>query len=73
MQVDGINYCISTSDKSLVTSFLSLGTFVGAVLGYPIADYLGRRSGLMVAASIFIVRSAPVPSGIRENFPLDDG
>jgi hypothetical protein len=32
-----------SNDKSLIVSILSLGTFVGALLGYPSSDYLGRR------------------------------
>jgi hypothetical protein len=36
-------YCLSSSNESLVVSILSAGTFFGALLGSPFADYLGRK------------------------------
>ncbi|CAF1680327.1 unnamed protein product, partial [Adineta ricciae] len=36
-------YALRSSDKSLIVSILSAGTFVGALLGYPSSDFLGRR------------------------------
>ncbi|CAO1624773.1 unnamed protein product [Parajaminaea phylloscopi] len=48
------NY-LSTNDTSLVVSILSAGTFVGALLGAPLADFLGRRWGLQAALVVFCV------------------
>ncbi|PLW07350.1 hypothetical protein PCANC_06994 [Puccinia coronata f. sp. avenae] len=48
-------YSITTSQDSLVTSILSVGTFVGALLAYPIGDRFGRRIGIMIACAIFSV------------------
>jgi len=52
LQANGV-YALSSNDKSLVVSILSAGTFVGALLGYPAGDFLGRRWGLILACSIF--------------------
>lgn len=51
-QSDG-TYYLPSQDKSLVVSILSAGTFLGALLGYPAADFLSRRWGLIVACLIF--------------------
>jgi SP family sugar:H+ symporter-like MFS transporter len=48
-------YALTWSDQSLVVSILSAGTFFGALLGYPAADYLSRRWGLILACLIFSV------------------
>nr|CAC41332.1 HXT1p [Uromyces viciae-fabae] len=48
-------YMITTSQDSMVTSILSVGTFVGALLAYPIGDRFGRRIGIMIACAIFSV------------------
>ena len=50
-----VTYALASSDKSLVVSILSAGTFFGALLGYPTGDYLGRRYGLILACLIFSV------------------
>ncbi|KZP01419.1 MFS monosaccharide transporter, partial [Calocera viscosa TUFC12733] len=53
---DGPAPCaISTSDESLVVSILSAGTFFGALIGAPLADWIGRRIGLMIACLVFSV------------------
>lgn len=46
---------ISTGRKSLVTSILSIGTFCGALLGAPVADYIGRKFGVITACAVFSV------------------
>lgn len=38
-------YGIETSQKSLVVSILSAGTFFGALLAYPMGDILGASVG----------------------------
>ncbi|KAI0343097.1 MFS monosaccharide transporter [Trametopsis cervina] len=46
-------YFITSGKQSLVTSILSAGTFVGALIGAPVADSLGRRGGVFVATLVF--------------------
>jgi len=48
-----IGYGISTSNESLVVSILSAGTFFGALLAAPTADYMGRKWGIVFACLIF--------------------
>ncbi|UJR24080.1 hypothetical protein I4U23_027048 [Adineta vaga] len=48
-------YSLTSNDKSLIVSILSAGTFLGALLGYPSGDYLGRRWGLIFACLIFSI------------------
>ncbi|EON69607.1 hypothetical protein W97_08867 [Coniosporium apollinis CBS 100218] len=43
---------ITPSQDALIVSILSAGTFFGALLAAPTADYLGRRWGLMFSAGI---------------------
>ena len=44
---------ITTGQKSLVVSILSVGTFCGALLGAPVADILGRKWGIVFACLVF--------------------
>lgn len=46
-------FALPTSDRSLVVSILSAGTFFGALLAAPLADLLGRKWGLQSAIAIF--------------------
>ncbi|UZJ55900.1 hypothetical protein CBS101457_005220 [Exobasidium rhododendri] len=48
-------FALSTGTTSLFVSILSAGTFVGALLGAPLSDILGRRWGLEVSQVIFIL------------------
>jgi SP family sugar:H+ symporter-like MFS transporter len=48
-----IEYSLASNDKSLIVSILSAGTFVGALVGYPSSDYLGRRWGLILSCFVF--------------------
>ena len=43
---------ITPAQDSLIVSILSAGTFFGALLAAPFADFLGRRWGLMASAGI---------------------
>lgn len=59
----GVEYCISSTSKSLITSFLSIGTLAGALSGAVVADRLGRRGGIILASSVFTIGAA-VQTGI---------
>ncbi|PPQ69775.1 hypothetical protein CVT25_009759 [Psilocybe cyanescens] len=48
-------YRISSSSESLVVSILSAGTFVGALIGAPAADILGRKWGIIFASLVFSI------------------
>ncbi|KAF2756000.1 general substrate transporter [Pseudovirgaria hyperparasitica] len=43
---------LTASQDSLIVSILSAGTFFGALLAAPAADFLGRRWGLFLSAAI---------------------
>ncbi|KXN87454.1 putative glucose transporter rco-3, partial [Leucoagaricus sp. SymC.cos] len=46
---------LPSNHESLVVSILSAGTFFGALLGAPTADYIGRKWGIVFANLIFCV------------------
>ncbi|KAM5342144.1 hypothetical protein ACJ41O_015175 [Fusarium nematophilum] len=46
-------FTIASSDKSLMTSILSLGTFLGAIVAGDFADLLGRRITILIGCGIF--------------------
>ncbi|KAI1034830.1 hypothetical protein LB504_004400 [Fusarium proliferatum] len=46
-------FSIPSSDKSLMTSILSLGTFLGAIVAGDLADMLGRRITIIMGCGIF--------------------
>ncbi|PBK72410.1 MFS monosaccharide transporter [Armillaria solidipes] len=48
-------YAITSSTESLVVSILSAGTFFGALAGAPVADYIGRKWGIILACLVFSV------------------
>ncbi|GMM27913.1 hypothetical protein DAMA08_006290 [Martiniozyma asiatica (nom. inval.)] len=49
------NFALDASDKSLITSILSAGTFFGALIAGDIADWIGRRITIIIGCLIFIV------------------
>ncbi|WAO97325.1 MFS domain-containing protein [Fusarium falciforme] len=52
--VDGSRaFAITSSDKSLMTSILSLGTFLGALVAGDLADMVGRRITILMGCAIF--------------------
>ncbi|GAA5936407.1 sugar porter family MFS transporter [Sporobolomyces koalae] len=53
-QPDG-TYMLSSGTNSIVTSILSAGTFVGALLAYPAGDFLGRRFGIISFLCLFFI------------------
>ncbi|KAI0289603.1 MFS monosaccharide transporter [Russula brevipes] len=48
-------YGISSSQRSLIVSILSAGTFFGALLAAPFADILGRRWGIIASCLVFSI------------------
>lgn len=44
---------VTSDEKSLIVSILSAGTFFGALLSAPVADYLGRRWGMIFNSGVF--------------------
>ncbi|KAJ7205449.1 hypothetical protein GGX14DRAFT_397586 [Mycena pura] len=44
---------LKTANKSLVVSILSAGTFFGALLAFPMADFVGRKMGIIASCVIF--------------------
>ncbi|KAK0611736.1 general substrate transporter [Immersiella caudata] len=46
---------LTSSNKSLITSILSAGTFFGALIAGDIADWIGRRITVIIGCAIFIV------------------
>lgn len=47
------NLDVSASQSSEIVSLLSAGTFFGALTAAPVADFLGRRYGLMSSTVVF--------------------
>jgi MFS family permease len=47
------SFIIPSSDKSLMTSILSLGTFLGALVAGDCADAVGRRITILIGCAIF--------------------
>ncbi|KAL4758607.1 sugar porter family MFS transporter [Aspergillus foveolatus] len=60
-------FVISSSNKSLITSILSAGTFFGAIIAGDLADWYGRRitiingCGVFMAGVAFQIASTTVP------------
>ncbi|KAI0109545.1 general substrate transporter [Nemania sp. FL0031] len=48
-------FVISSSTSSLFTSILSLGTFLGALVGGDIADFIGRRPTIIGGCLVFTI------------------
>lgn len=46
---------LPSSDKSLITSILSAGTFFGALIGGDLADMVGRRPTIISGCIVFII------------------
>jgi len=49
------NYSLPSSQKSLLTSILSAGTFFGAIIAGDIADFIGRRATIIMGCGIFTI------------------
>ena len=48
-------FTLSASQKSLITSILSAGTFFGALIAGDLADYFGRRITIVSGCIIFAI------------------
>ncbi|KAI0262637.1 MFS monosaccharide transporter [Russula aff. rugulosa BPL654] len=48
-------YGISSAQRSLVVSILSVGTFFGALAAAPMADIIGRKWGIVLACLVFSI------------------
>lgn len=46
---------VSSSNQSLIVSILSLGTFIGAILGGDLADFIGRKWTVILGCGIYII------------------
>jgi sugar porter (SP) family MFS transporter len=55
IDVDKKHFIIPSSTSSLFTSILSLGTFLGALAGGDIADFIGRRPTIIGGCFVFAV------------------
>ncbi|KAB5571916.1 hypothetical protein GE09DRAFT_956866 [Coniochaeta sp. 2T2.1] len=53
--VDITEFALSSSQKSLMTSILSCGTFFGALIAGDIADFIGRRPTIIAGCLLFSV------------------
>ncbi|KAF2971145.1 hypothetical protein GQX73_g2419 [Xylaria multiplex] len=53
--VDKEHFIIPSSTSSLFTSILSLGTFLGALVGGDIADFIGRRPTIIGGCFVFTI------------------
>jgi len=43
---------VSSGEESLIVSILSLGTFLGALTAAPVADFFGRKMGLILSTAV---------------------
>lgn len=48
-------FVLAAWKKSLITSILSAGTFFGAIIAGDVADFIGRRTTVIIGCFIFIV------------------
>lgn len=49
------DFALSPSNASLITSILSAGTFIGAIVAGDLADFIGRKYTILSGCFIFIV------------------
>lgn len=59
---------LDPTQEGLVTSVLLLGAAAGAVIGGRVADSIGRRKALVIAAAVFIVGAAG--SALTPDYPI---
>lgn len=51
---DDLGPALTSSERSLIVSILSAGTFFGALSAAPMGDILGRRMGMIVSTMVFM-------------------
>jgi sugar porter (SP) family MFS transporter len=62
---------LSASNKSLITSILSVGTFFGAIIAGDLADWFGRRNTVIAGSAVFLVGVAlQIATGNPGGLPL---
>jgi len=49
------DFTLTASQKSLITSILSAGTFFGALIAGDLADFYGRRTTIVLGCIVFII------------------
>lgn len=49
------DFALSSYEKSLMTGIMSLGTFVGALVAGDMADFIGRRTTIILGCGVFAV------------------
>ncbi|KAG4429413.1 hypothetical protein IFR05_015099, partial [Cadophora sp. M221] len=54
-QVEKDGFTLPAWKKSLITSILSAGTFFGALIAGDLADWIGRRTTIIVGCVVFII------------------
>lgn len=54
-EINPTGYTLSASQRSLIVSILSAGTFFGALIGGQAADWIGRRTTIMISCLIFAI------------------
>ena len=52
---DPTQFGLPSSDKSLMTSILSCGTFFGALISGDVADLIGRRPTIIAGSGVFSI------------------
>ncbi|KAK0665786.1 putative high-affinity glucose transporter [Cercophora samala] len=55
VDVPKTEFALPSSQKSLMTSILSCGTFFGALIAGDVADFLGRRPTIIIGCLVFCV------------------
>lgn len=46
---------VTANEASVIVSILSAGTFLGALTAAPVADFTGRRWGLIISTGVFSI------------------
>lgn len=69
VESDGTTYTFSTVRSGLIVGLLSIGTLVGALIGAPLADTLGRRPSITLASAVvavgFVIQIASSTSWVQ--------
>jgi SP family sugar:H+ symporter-like MFS transporter len=53
--IDPSGYILASWQKSLITSILSAGTFIGALIGGEVSERIGRRTTIMFSCLIYAI------------------